>query len=116
MAWTKVLSQDTLPEGGRKVVKTESGPVLVVSHGGGIYAVSSKCPHMSLPLRKGKLTEDGAIVCPFHRSAFDLKTGQPKNWTPFPPLVGPIMGRLSAEKGLPTYPVKIEAGSIWVDI
>ena len=116
MTWTKVLSQDALATGDRKVIKTDSGPVLVINHDSGFYAVGSKCPHMSLPLRKGKLTDDGAIVCPFHRTAFDLKTGEPKNWTPFPPVVGPLMGQLSAAKGLPTYPVKIEDGSIWVDI
>lgn len=116
MAWTEVLAQDALAAGDRQVVKTERGPVLVVNYDGAFYAISSKCPHMSLPLRKGKLTEDGAIVCPFHRSAFDLKTGQPKNWTPFPPVIGPLMGQLSSEKAVATYPIKIEAGSIWVDI
>jgi len=116
MAWTKVLSQDALAKGDRKVVKTENGPVLVVNHDGGFYAVGSKCPHLNLSIKRGKLTPEGAIVCPFHRSAFDLKTGKPTDWTPFPPLVGPLLGKVSTEKSLPTYPIKIEDGSIWVDI
>ncbi|WP_017325666.1 Rieske (2Fe-2S) protein [Synechococcus sp. PCC 7336] len=116
MSWIKVLSQDELAQGDRKVVATEGGPVLVVNYNGDFYAVGSKCPHMKLPLRRGKLTDDGALVCPFHRSAFDLKTGEPKTWTPFPPVVGSLLGKISTEKPLPTYPTKVEEGSIWVEV
>ena len=116
MSWVKVLSQDELAAGDRKVVKTESGPVLVVNYNGEIHAVGSKCPHMKLPMRKGKLTDTGAIVCPFHRSAFDLKTEAVVDWTPFPPVVGKMLGKISQEKALPVYPAKVEEGSIWVEV
>ncbi|HIK32828.1 MAG TPA: Rieske (2Fe-2S) protein [Oscillatoriales cyanobacterium M59_W2019_021] len=116
MAWIEVLAQDALPEGSREVVKVEDRSILLIHHQGQLYAVSNSCPHLKLPLKKGKLTEDCAIVCPFHRSAFDLKTGDVKNWTPFPPVVGQVLGMVSKEKTLPVFPTRIENGKIWVDV
>ena len=116
MSWVKVLSPNELAEGGRKVVKTDNGKVLMVNYKGELYAVGTRCPHMKLSMKRGKVTDDGAIVCPFHRSAFDLKTGAVKDWTPFPPVVGKLMGQMSEQKPLPTYATKVEDGSVWVDL
>lgn len=44
----------------------------------GFFAVNDKCPHNGASLSSGKCTSDGAIVCPVHRYAFDLKTGRSK--------------------------------------
>ncbi|MGB5897092.1 MAG: Rieske 2Fe-2S domain-containing protein, partial [Geitlerinemataceae cyanobacterium] len=104
MTWTEVLAQDALPEGSREVVKVQDRPILLIHHQGQLYAVSNTCPHLKLPLKKGKLTDDCAIVCPFHRSAFDLKSGEVTNWTPFPPVVGSVLGMISKEKTLPVFP------------
>jgi nitrite reductase/ring-hydroxylating ferredoxin subunit len=116
MSWTKVLAQDELPTDGRKVVKVEQRAILLLNHNNQIYAVENSCPHMKLPMRKGKITEDGAIVCPFHRSAFDLATGNPVKWTPFPPGVGKLLGMISTEKSLAVFPTRVEEGSIWVEM
>lgn len=116
MNWIKVLSQDELQPNGRKVVKVEQRAILLLNHNNQVYAVENSCPHLKLPLDKGKVTEDGAIVCPFHRSAFNLTTGNPTEWTPFPPVIGKVMGLISKEKGLPTFPTRIEEGSIWVGL
>ncbi|BAZ42520.1 hypothetical protein NIES4101_84890 [Calothrix sp. NIES-4101] len=116
MNWIKVLAQDELPKDGRTVVKVEERAILLLHHNNQIYAVENSCPHLKLPLKKGKITEDGAIVCPFHRSAFDLTTGNPVAWTPFPPGVGKLLGMISTEKSLSVFPTRIEEGSIWVGI
>lgn len=42
----------------------------------GFYAFDEKCPHQGLPLTRGGFCEDGKIVCPFHRYAWDLRTGR----------------------------------------
>ncbi|AKG24160.1 Rieske (2Fe-2S) protein [Calothrix sp. 336/3] len=115
MTWTKVLAADALTPGGREVVKVGDRKILVLNHQGQLYAVDNSCPHMKLPMKKGKITEDGAIACPFHRSVFDLRTGEVKNWTPFPPVVGKALGMISPEKALPVFPTRVEEGSIWVD-
>lgn len=116
MSWTKVLSASELPEGARQVVTVAGQKILLLHHNAKIYAVANRCPHLNLPLAKGKITPEGAIVCPFHRSAFDLCSGQPQCWTPFPPVVGQLMGKLKAENPLPVFATRTEEGSIWVEV
>jgi nitrite reductase/ring-hydroxylating ferredoxin subunit len=116
MNWVKVLPQDELPEGERRVVKIGERSILLIHHESQIYATESACPHMRLPLKRGNLTEDGAIVCPWHHSAFDLRTGDVKEWSPWPPGVGRMLGAISREKALPVFPTKVEEGSIWVGL
>ena len=116
MSWTKVLTADELSSGDRKVVKVGDKKILIINNNGEFHAVNNACPHLKLPLKKGQLTEDGAIVCPFHRSAFDLCTGEVKNWSPWPPVVGNVLGKISPEQKLSVFSTRIEDGSIWVDV
>lgn len=116
MAWTNVLAVSALPTGTRQVVKINNQAILLLHHNDQIYAVANACPHMKLPLAKGTITEDNAIVCPWHRSAFDLCSGAATTWTPWPPGVGKVMAMLSQEKALPVFPVRTEDGHIWVDL
>ncbi|MBD0265816.1 MAG: Rieske (2Fe-2S) protein [Tolypothrix sp. Co-bin9] len=116
MNWIKVLAQDELPANERKVVKVEQRAILLLHHDNEIYAVENSCPHLGLPMRKGKLTEDGAITCPFHRSAFDLRTGNIKEWSPFPPGIGKMMGMMSKQKAIAVFPTRVDEGSIWIGL
>ena len=116
MSWTKVLAADALSPGDREVVKVGTQSILLLNQSGTIHAVSNSCPHLKLKLKKGKITEDGAIVCPWHRSAFDLCTGEVKTWTPWPPGVGKIMSMVSEEKALPVFPTRVDEGHIWIEI
>ncbi len=95
MGWTKVFPVDELVSGTKKVAKVGQRKILLINHEGNLYAVDNACPHVKLPLKNGKVTEDGAIVCPFHRSAFDLKTGAVKEWSTWPPLVGKALGSIA---------------------
>ena len=115
MAWTKVLEANALSSGGREVVKVGDRKILVLNHNNELYAVENKCPHLNVPLKSGKI-QDGSIVCVFHRSAFDLNTGEVKAWCTFPPVVGNLLGKVSKEKSLPVFPVRVENGSIEVDL
>jgi len=115
MNWVKTLPQDQLPEGERRTVKIGGHSILLIHHEGQIYALASACPHMRLPLKGGQI-ENGSIVCPWHHSAFDLQTGDVKEWSPWPPALGRMLGALSREKALPIFPTKVEQGSIWVDL
>ncbi|MBD2339004.1 Rieske (2Fe-2S) protein [Calothrix sp. FACHB-156] len=116
MNWIKVLPENELPPNDRKVVKVEQRAILLVHHNNQIYALENSCPHMKLPLKKGKITDNGAIVCPFHRSAFDLATGNPTEWITFPPGINKIMGMISKEKSVPVFPTRVEEGNIWVGL
>jgi nitrite reductase/ring-hydroxylating ferredoxin subunit len=115
MSWTKVLAEDALSTGTREVVKVGDRSILLLNQDGTIYAVNSKCPHLKLSLKNGKITSDGEIVCPWHKSSFNLTTGAAKDWTPWPPVVGQVMAMVSSAKPLEIFPVKIEEGSIWVE-
>ncbi|MBO3462185.1 Rieske (2Fe-2S) protein [Aetokthonos hydrillicola Thurmond2011] len=116
MSWTKVLSADTLPLNERQVVKVGNRNILLLNHEGQLYAIDNACPHLKLPMKKGKITEDGAIVCPFHRSAFDLRTGEVKAWSSWPPGIGKVLSVISREQVLSVFPTRVEEGSIWVDV
>ncbi|MCX7594567.1 MAG: Rieske (2Fe-2S) protein [Fischerella sp.] len=116
MSWTQVLSADALSPGARQVVKVGNRSILLVNHEGQLYAVENACPHLKLPLKKGKITPDGAIVCPWHRSAFDLRTGEAKEWIAWPPIVGKAMSVVSPQKPLSVFPIRVEAGNIWIDV
>ncbi len=116
MSWTKVLSVDELSDGKRQVVKIGDRKILMINNSGKIYAVSNSCPHLKLPMKKGKITEDCAIVCPFHRSVFSLETGEVKQWSTFPPLVGTFLGKVSSPKPLPVFPIRVNEGHIEIDI
>jgi nitrite reductase/ring-hydroxylating ferredoxin subunit len=116
MSWIKVLPVDSLPQGTRQVVKVGKRNILLLYHNSQLIAVDNTCPHLKLPLKNGEITEDGAIVCPWHHSAFDLCTGDVKEWSPWPPVVGKALGMISRSKTLSVFPVRVEEESIWVDV
>ncbi|MBU0493349.1 MAG: Rieske (2Fe-2S) protein [Chloroflexi bacterium] len=115
MDWIKVLDQDELAEGDKHVVEVAGREVVLIRDGDQLYAVNRKCPHMGAHLDKGEV-KDGVIVCPRHHSAFDLRTGDVMDWTPWPPGVGRVLGAVSREKALAVYPTRVEDGAIWVGI
>ena len=116
MTWTNVLALDELAPGTKQVIKLDGRSLLLVNESGNVYAVSNICSHLKLPLKKAKINADGGLVCPWHRSEFDLQTGNVKTWCPFPPVVGNVLGKISAEKNLDTFSTKVEAGQILVDL
>jgi nitrite reductase/ring-hydroxylating ferredoxin subunit len=116
MSWVKVLDQDALSQNARQVVKVGKRAILLLLHENQIYAVDNICPHMKLSLKGGKVTEDNAIVCPWHHSAFDLQTGDVKDWSPWPPGVGKVLGMVSKQKALSVFPTRVEEGTVWVNL
>lgn len=115
MKWIEAVAYDMLAEGERQVVHLDGHAVLLIHHDGQIYAVGSACPHMRLPL-KGAEVEEHTLTCPWHRSQFDLRSGDVQAWSPWPPAVGRMLGALSREKALPVYPTKVDAGKIWIGL
>ena len=52
------------------------GTVMTIARAGGkVFAFQEFCTHRFGPLSEGRLT-DGEIECPWHRSRFDVKTGE----------------------------------------
>ncbi len=116
MEWVAVVPEREIPPGTRHVSAVRDVEILLVNHQGQIYALDNRCPHMEARLEKGEITPDGAIVCPRHRSVFDLKTGVVLDWAPWPPVVGRALGAIRQERPVRVYPTKVEDGTVLVGI
>jgi nitrite reductase/ring-hydroxylating ferredoxin subunit len=53
-----------------------AGGYAVGNIGGELFAVSRRCRHLGADLANGTLDEEGHLVCPWHRSAYDVHTGR----------------------------------------
>lgn len=90
-----VKTTDVPSEGDRSLVDGPNGTIIVTKSGGKFYAVDAKCPHLGLPMKKGKIEagEDGVpvITCNFHNSCFKMDSGTCTKW---------VTGALGQENGL----------------
>jgi 3-phenylpropionate/trans-cinnamate dioxygenase ferredoxin component len=99
--FVKALDLSKLAPGTMAGVELEGRQILLSNLGGDVYAVDGVCTHEESLLSRGFMLEE-RVVCQLHLSQFDLRTGEVYN----PPATQPL-GR---------YNVKIEEGSIFVDI
>jgi 3-phenylpropionate/trans-cinnamate dioxygenase ferredoxin component len=90
-----------LPLGEVQVVEAEGHRIAVFHTDDGLFAVEDRCTHQGAALSDGFL-EGCRVECPLHASSFDLRTGAPSG----PP----------ARKPVATYPVAIEAGTVYVEV
>ena len=84
MALITLASLSELPDGGQLRVDLEDRTLLLVHHGGTIYAIDYYCTHDELGLEGGDL-HDGCITCPYHGAEFRLADGEvlaPPAWEP----------------------------------
>jgi nitrite reductase (NADH) small subunit len=100
MSYRKLASLDELPEGALIEIVHGSDLYALCNVGGEVRAMSGVCPHNGGPLGQGAL--DGSIVsCPWHAYEFDSASGA---------------CLFDDEMRIPTFPVRIEAGEILVDL
>jgi nitrite reductase/ring-hydroxylating ferredoxin subunit len=99
MAWRRVMDADQLPEGGLAAVSLGPARLVLCRHEGRVHAWEDSCPHAGGPLSGGNFT-GGRLICPWHAWEFDCATGA---WDANPAVA------------LRRFPVKTEAGGIWVD-
>ncbi|MAG36349.1 MAG: hypothetical protein CL878_08905 [Dehalococcoidia bacterium] len=114
--WVRVLAQQDLPANRREVVRVGSLKVLLVNHQDRILAFEDRCPHLRLPLKPAKITDDFSLVCAWHHSTFDLNTGNVEAWSPWPALMGPTLAflRRNSKRSLQMWPTRLQDGYIWV--
>ncbi len=74
MAFVKVAKLSELQEGEPKGLEVKDTRFLLLKLDGKVYAMNSVCSHAGGPLEDG-IYEDGCIVCPWHKSRFDAKSG-----------------------------------------
>ena len=99
--FVKALDLSKLAPGAMAGVEVEGKDILLSNLGGEVYALDGICTHEYAKLSQGFMVED-RVVCQLHLSQFDLKTGEVFN----PPATEPLK----------RYNVKIEEGSIFVEI
>jgi len=101
MAWVRAAARADLD--GREVLGVRCGgrPVALFALADGLYATSNPCPHMGALLSYGTVVQ-GYIECPMHHALFDIRTGASD---------GSV-----TDRALQTFPVKVEADDIFVDL
>lgn len=72
--WQDVLGESELAEGAPQCVRVDGVEVLVVRHGGELFALSDTCSHRGGALHEGEIA-DGCVTCPLHGSVFRLSDG-----------------------------------------
>ena len=103
--WFKAAAVDKFPEDGGACVKYKDKQIAVFNFTrlGKWYACQNLCPHkMEMVLSRGMVGDDKGIpkvACPLHKKTFSLETGENLNSD-----LAPIA----------TYPVKIEAGYVFI--
>eukprot|EP00549_Striatella_unipunctata_P015665 CAMPEP_0118685076 /NCGR_PEP_ID=MMETSP0800-20121206/7027_1 /TAXON_ID=210618 ORGANISM="Striatella unipunctata, Strain CCMP2910" /NCGR_SAMPLE_ID=MMETSP0800 /ASSEMBLY_ACC=CAM_ASM_000638 /LENGTH=387 /DNA_ID=CAMNT_0006581911 /DNA_START=390 /DNA_END=1553 /DNA_ORIENTATION=+ len=105
-----------------------------------IHCIANTCSHLGTPLETGPIErrprdkpfghqdEDHhhnngekclseCIVCPLHQTAFELETGDiVGEWCPYPPIIGPAMGRVKPPAKLPIFDIRVRGKNIEVRI
>jgi nitrite reductase/ring-hydroxylating ferredoxin subunit/uncharacterized membrane protein len=93
-----------LPEGkltGAELnVGGEEQRLLLLRYGGEVLATSATCTHVGGPLDEGQLIGGDYVVCPWHGSEFDVRTGGVRHG----PATAPV----------PTFDVRVQNGTIEV--
>ncbi|KAG5179067.1 ferredoxin component [Tribonema minus] len=115
--WVSVLQTSEIAPGELVPVETDGLQLLIAADlDGSIYATANICPHLGTPLDQGSINAQGALVCPLHKSAFSLETGElVGDWCPFPPILGPlVLGKLEPPKNLAVFPVRAKGSNIEV--
>jgi nitrite reductase/ring-hydroxylating ferredoxin subunit len=87
------------PERSIYAAKVDKKRLCLAYHQSHWYALDARCPHANGPLAGGYL-EAGSVVCPWHRFAFDLQTGQSE----------------SGGYYVNTYPIKVKDQRLWVQL
>jgi len=100
MTFVKVCGVNDLQPG--EALRFEAScPISLFRVGNQFYATDDTCTHAAASLSDGYI--DGDIVeCPFHSARFCIRTGEVLS--------------LPASEPLKTYPVKVEDGSVFVDV
>ena len=75
--------------------------VAIATVGDAFYAFGDTCTHLGCSLADGNL-EGTTVTCPCHGSQFDVTTGE--------------VVRGPARESVPSYPVRLEAGALRVEV
>jgi len=72
--WTPAMRLSDLVDGKPQLADCGGTPIFVLKRADVISAISNTCSHAGGPLHEGTI-EGSFVVCPWHASRFDLRTG-----------------------------------------
>ncbi len=99
----EVCPVEELPPGTMKLLPAGAITVGVFNLKGRLCAIEDRCSHDDGPLCEGDFEADTAVViCPRHGANFDIRTGEPLT--------------LPAVEPVETFPVRVDAGVVKVDV
>ena len=102
MGWQQLGSEDQFTENKIHSCKVNGVPLIVVATADGLRAYYDQCSHQDVPLSAFGRLENEQIFCLAHGAGFCMKSGEAKC--------------APATEALKKYPVKIEAGMLWVEM
>lgn len=97
--YVEVCGEDELWDGEMEAFDVGEHEVLVLKVRGLYRAYDGICPHQSVSLVDGELTEDGILICKAHEWQFDAECGRGVN---------------PANECLRRFPIKVENGRVLV--
>ncbi|MCY4238339.1 MAG: Rieske 2Fe-2S domain-containing protein [Rhodospirillaceae bacterium] len=97
--YVEVCAEDELWDGEMDAFDVGDHEILLVHFGQQYFAYDGLCPHQSVALVDGELTEDGLIICGAHQWQFRADNGKGVN---------------PANECLQAFPVKVENGRVYV--
>jgi class 3 adenylate cyclase/nitrite reductase/ring-hydroxylating ferredoxin subunit len=134
--WVRVLADDELAIGERRILDFDDCDVVIVRGADGYFAFNNACPHLHLPLYERRIlaegdelqlphtestiTDDLGLVCRWHQSCFDLHTGEIRDWAATlqedgTPPGNEYLGDVSKNRAkLTVYPCRIHDGYLWI--
>ncbi len=133
--WVRVLRDDELADGGRRVLDFADFYVVVLRQADAVVAFNNACPHLHLPFFEypehtergdlpvpaaSSLTGDLGVVCRWHQSCFDLQTGEIRAWCDRLNQDGTspgmeYLGDISKNRDrLQIFPCRRQDGFVWV--
>jgi nitrite reductase/ring-hydroxylating ferredoxin subunit len=84
-----------------KLVEAGGQSIAIFNLGGNYYALENTCPHRGGPLSEGTV-EAGEVICPWHGSRFDVKTGA---------VLAP-----PSRQGVKSFPVRVTGNDVEVEV
>ncbi|QRY42401.1 Rieske (2Fe-2S) protein [Mycolicibacterium boenickei] len=96
--WIAVASTKDLTRRRKLRIEVDGLAIALFEAAGRVYAFADNCIHQDRSLAKGTLLH-GKVICPGHQWQFDLETGYEE----------------SQDRCQPTYPVRVEGETIYVN-
>lgn len=99
MVWIRACAVTDVPDG--EALSVDHAPAIALFNvGGEFFATADRCTHAESSLSQGYLDGD-EVECSWHFAKFCVRTGKAKS--------------LPATEDLPTYPVKLDGGAVFID-